>query len=115
MTDMSDHLPCIAVFPSANKHNEYIYQKYRLITDTNKAKFRQQLIEKSDALSFHCSNPHTNLQDKHNDFFDHFTRLYNESFPIKHKKIHIKTLQKPWITKEIQIKIEKRNSLFSQK
>ena len=41
--------------------------------------------------------------------------IYNECFPLVTKKIHSKTLSKPWITPAIQSLIKKKNKQFSIK
>ena len=77
--------------------------------------FRQRICNGEEILTFHCTNSNTPLQQKYKDFFDHITRIYNDSFPIKKRKLHTKTLRKPWITHSIQKLIAKRNKLFSRK
>ena len=42
-------------------------------------------------------------------------KIYNECFPVKTKKIHNKTLSKPWINQELQRLIKKKNRLYGKK
>ena len=115
ITDISDHMPCIATFGTAYKQKGYIYQQFRQINDKNKAEFRKAIEKASPIMLFHCNNPYTSTEQKYKDFFDQLTYIYDQHFPIKRKKIHWKTAQKPWITDSIMNKIEKRNKLFSKK
>ena len=64
ITDMSDHLPCIAVLPTEQKQHTYITQFTRNYSDENKEKFREQIKNNVNILKFHCTNSHTNLQTK---------------------------------------------------
>ena len=57
----------------------------------------------------------TDTQTKYKDYFDHLNRIYEESFPVKSKKVHYKTLSKPWINKDLQKLIKKKNKLYSLK
>ena len=115
VTDLSDHLPCISKFGAKHFRKENQYKTYRQITDENKLKFRKNITKSQDVLLFHCNNPHVTVQQRFTDFFEHLTRIYNECFPVKRKKVSWKRLEKPWITDAIMKKIEKRNKLFSQK
>ena len=116
ITDISDHLPCISVFNTIHdNYNGYKHIRFREYSEENKEMFRQRICNGEEILTFHCTNSNTTLQQKYKDFFDHITRIYNDSFPIKKRKLHTKTLRKPWITHSIQKLIAKRNKLFSRK
>ena len=43
------------------------------------------------------------------------TMIYDEVFPLKVKKLHYKSITKPWITDELLRQIKKKNKLFSKK
>ena len=45
-------------------------------------------------------------------FYDELSRLYRQSCPIKVKEISLKNSKKPWITREILLKIRHKHSLF---
>ena len=116
ITDITDHLPCF----SAIRNNQmatkgYRYIQKRVITDENRESFRKHLTKATHALSFHLNNTMNNLNERYNDYFDHFKLIYDKHFPIKTKKIHNKTYSKPWITAETQKLIKKKNKVYSIK
>ena len=117
VTDTTDHLLCIAVknhithYPRSNK----AYTTYRPMTDKNRQYFIDKVKYAEPILKFHSENPYTDTQTKYNDYFFHLTKLYDESFPVKRKKVNYKSLSKPWITTELLRLIKKKNKLYSQK
>ena len=50
-----------------------------------------------------------------NNYFAQYKSLYNKHFPLKTKKVHNKTLSKPWITNDIQKLIKNKNFLYYKK
>ena len=69
-----------------------------------------------DILSFQANNKsEPDLGKRYNNYFDQITQTYNDSFPLITKKVHSKTLNKPWMTPKIQKMINKKNKMFSQK
>ena len=48
-----------------------------------------------------------------NRFFTHFFRIYNNSFPIKKKKIKSNSINLPWITPELRRCIKKKYRLYN--
>ena len=75
-----------------------------------------QLLCSYYVLSFHVTNTHQlSLEQKYDDYFFHLSKIYNDCFPICTKKVHVKTLCKPWITPAIQSLINKKNIRFSKK
>ena len=116
VTDLSDHLPCIATLDYKTiKHIGYRTVLSRQITDNTLELFRKNIQMKRNALLFHCNNPYINTDEQYNDFFSHFQLIYDESFPLKKRKVHSKTLSKPWITENLQKQIERRNQAFSRR
>lgn len=116
ITDLSDHLPCVTIFESSDFNKVgYKYINYRKFTDSTRENFRQRICDGKDVLHFLSNNPHTDTQQKYKDVFDYITKWYDDSFPLKTKKIHTKTLSKPWITPIIQDMMDKRNRLFAKK
>ena len=53
-----------------------------------------------------------NYDAKFNLFYDELLRLYNKFCPINVKEISLKNSKKPWITREIILKIRNKHSLF---
>ena len=115
ITDITDHLPCITVEISQSKNNGYRHYFYRCITDKNRENFVKRITKNKNALAFHTTNNMTDTQTKYADYFAHITRIYDEEFPVKKKKIHVKTLNKPWINSDLMKQIKKKNTLFSKK
>ena len=67
-------------------------------------------------MLFQASNKsEPNLETRCNNYFNHVSVIYNECFPLTTKKIHSKTLSKPWITPQVKKLIDKKNKLFSIK
>ena len=84
-----------------------------MINDKNRSKFTRRISEVKNILTFQVSNKsEPSLEAKYNNFFDQISMIYNECFPLVTKKIHSKTLSKPWITSEIQSLIKKKNKQF---
>ena len=117
ITDITDHFPCITVVSSPDiTLKGYQTISSRVINDENRTKFVQKITDVKDSLFFHIKNVHQpSLEQKYNDYFFHLSKVYEECFPIKTKKVHTKTLSKPWITPEVQKLIDKKNVRFSKK
>ena len=117
ITDITDHLPCVTVA----KHAGLCIKGYqtitkRIINDINRSKFTKTISQTKDILAFQATNrSEPNIETKYNNYFDQISQVYNECFPLKSKKIHSKTLSKPWITPDIQKLIKKKNKRFSIK
>ena len=115
VTDITDHLPCITVDSTRSQESGYRHYSYRCITDKNRENFVKRVKQAKDALEFHTHNSRINTQTKYADYFAHLTRIYDEEFPIKRKKIHVKTVSKPWINTDLLRLIKKKNALFGKK
>ena len=88
----------------------------RLINDTNRQKFTKEISKIKNILSFQAKNQsEPNLENRYNNYFDQLFQVYNDCFPLITKKVHSKTLNKPWLTQNIQKLINKKNKIFSQK
>ena len=117
LTDVSDHLPCITTTKNPDHQIKgYMYITKRLINDTNRQKFTKKISKIKDILLFQASNrSETKLETRYNNYFNQVSAIYNECFPLTTKKIHSKTLSKPWITTQVKKLIDKKNKLFSIK
>ena len=116
ITDITDHLPCVSTVTSPDiLIKGYRYITKRLINDENRTKFIEKVSTIRDILSFHTKNKFQTLEQKYDDYFFHLSKVYNDSFPLVTKKVHTKTLSKPWITSEVQELIDKKNIRFSKK
>ena len=115
ITDISDHLPCIAVFNANEKCHGYRYIKSRSFSDKNRELFRNEVLGIDDKLDVLCNDVNLPLQERYNKYFEHITNIYDRCFPLRARKIHEKTFRKPWITQEILNDMEKRNRAFGKK
>ena len=117
ITDITDHLPCITSICNP----EIILKGYtnvskRDFNDKSKTEFRKKIEEAKGILAFYVNNTiEDDLNKKYNDYFYHITKIYNECFPIKTKKVHRKTNSKPWMTSEIMKLINNKNYRYSKK
>ena len=115
VTDLSDHLPCIAVFNTNEKYEGYRHITSRNLSDGNRETFRKSIHDAEDKLINICNDESVPLQDKYDTYFKHIKNTYNECFPIRTRKVHEKTFRKPWITESILKDMEKRNKAFGKK
>ena len=115
LTDITDHLPIFYIKRAESKAQGYTKVSYRPLTENNIAKFKDKIQNLNAVLSSHTTNPNNGAEDRATNYFDHLGKIYNECFPMKTKKIHNKTLSKPWINQELQRLIRKKNRLFGRK
>merc|ERR1711862_193946 len=114
ITDISDHLPCLTMVTSPDIFIKgYKNITKRKINEENREKFVKRVSDIRESLAFHVNNSQqTSLEKQYDDYFFHLTKVYDDCFPVITRKVHSKTLSKPWITPEVQKLIEKKNSLF---
>ena len=115
ITDITDHLPIIYIKQTERNTQGFTNVKYRQLNDKTKSIFKQKLQEMDEKLMSYTTCNQSNANEKAANYFTHFSKLYNECFPIKVKKIHNKTLTKPWIDQEMQRLIKKKNRLYGEK
>ena len=115
ITDITDHLPIFYIKYTESKAQGYTKINYRPLTENNIAKFKDKIQNLDAVLSSHTTNSNHGAEDRAASYFEHLGKIYNECFPIKTKKIHNKTLSKPWINQELQRLINKKNRLFGKK
>ena len=117
ITDITDHLACLSIVASPDiLLKGYRYVTRRQITEENSKKLINKITETQNVLSSHVTNTHQpSLEQKYDDYFFHLSKIYNDCFTICTKKVHVKTLCKPWIAPAIQSLINKKNILFSKK
>jgi hypothetical protein len=115
VTDVTDHLPTLYIDHSFKPRAGYTTIKYNQINDRNIESFLKELAENETTMLRIIEKEDSTAISKYNSYISEYTRLYNKHFPIRTKKIHNKTLSKPWLTPEIQRMINKKNKLFSRK
>jgi hypothetical protein len=106
--DISDHFP---VFFIKNKEIILKDDKYRMTRShntRNKEKFRKSIIDNdwTNILS------NENAQEAYSLFHDSITKVYNQCFPLKQKKIgYINKL--PWLTEGLKLSIKRKHKLHT--
>ena len=110
--DFSDHLPLFLhlgnFFVNPNNDNIEHEIKYRLINDVSLNDLGNYLSQYdfSTILESNCVNTATSLFD------EVINNAYTKFCPIITKKIKLKDIKKPWITKNIVNLIKRRSNLF---
>ena len=89
--------------------------KYRVFSDENILHFRDEIASISTDMHNVLINPTTTIDEKVYTYFEYYKRIYEKHFPLKNKKVHNKTLSKPWITNDIQKLIKNKNFLYYKK
>ena len=109
-TDISDHFPVFYIDHSPSKKEKAKYFQKRLYAQTNIAKFKACVRDKnwSDVLS--CNDP----QSAYTAFYNDFTTMYDECFPLRTLKHGYKT-REPWLSKGLKKSIQRKNKLFYRK
>jgi hypothetical protein len=119
ITDITDHLPILYVDKyfagQSNQHKGYTYVKRRQINDHNTVKFITDLCSKESEFNDIVDDANLPVNEAFTKFMNSYADTYNHCFPIKNKKIHNKTMAKPWITPDILRAINKKNKLFGIK
>ena len=65
-------------------------------------------------LFFPLLTANVGLSEKFDIFIEEFKRIYNISCPIKTKEISCNKILKPWINKDLIIKIKRKHYLFKR-
>ena len=112
LCDITDHLPTVYIKYNKTKLKGYTKIQYRPLTESNIIKFKNRIIELNTFLIDLASDTSVAANERVTNYF---SNIYNECFPLKSKKIHNKTLGKPWINQELQRLINKKNRLYGKK
>ena len=115
VTDVTDHLPALFIDKGSIPQAGYTYIKYHQINDRNIEHFMQELADLDEKLMGIATDSRNTADSNYSNYMAEFTSLYNKHFPIRTKKVHNKTLAKPWITPSIQRQIKKKNKLYGKK
>jgi len=109
-TDITDHFPIFHIDYSNVSAKQPLFFKRRMYNDENRNKFSHMMSngDWSDVLS------NNNPQEAYTSFFNRFSRIYNECFPIKSIKAGYKT-RKPWLSDALKKAIKKKNKLYKRK
>ena len=107
-TDISDHYPCLVKF-NIIKTRTLTTVKYRIYNENNKRAF----VNKVNSIDFSfIQNEQMDIDSKFNIFLNSLNTCYNDSFPIKNKKLGPKRVQNPWMTPGIKNSINQKHKLY---
>ena len=107
-TSITDHYTIYIIFPEITKPpNEELIKTYRLHNEHCQNKFNN-LLNNSD-IRLVLNNQIA--ESAFPQFMNIFQDSYDKAFPIKTKKITLKSLQKPWITENLITKMKIRDNL----
>ena len=104
---ISDHLPIFYIFSC---HMTLVKKtvRYRLVNDVNKIDFINQINEANFEID-ESQCPDNEFTEFYNKLYD----IYNNSFPIKRKKIKNNTINQPWVTFKLKKCIRKKFKLYN--
>ena len=108
--DVSDHFPIFHIDYSHVTTDKPVYFKRRMYNEGNRNKFSQMMKDENWSSVIHNQNP----QEAYTLFFNKFTKVYDDCFPIKMVKSGYKT-RKPWLCDSLKKAIKKKNKLFKRK
>ena len=115
VTDVTDHLPTLYIDEGVKPIAGFTYITYHQINDRNTTSFLENLHSKDSEFAEIANDLSNSADEKYENFFRRFIDMYNTHFPVRTKKVHNKTLAKPWITPPIQCLIKKKNKLYDKK
>ena len=116
VSDLSDHLPIYLIRKNVPYPQGYTKVKFRVFSEENINNFKTEIAAHSDTLyRILCNDDDCCLNDKVNLYFSEYKKIYDAHFPLKNKKIHNKTLSKPWISNDLQRMLKKKNNLYYKK
>ena len=107
-TDMSDHFPCLLIC-DFQKNNELITIKYRLEDDNKRRSFITKVAEADYSFVY---DSQIDINTKFNSLIDLFYKHYDESFPIKAKKLGKQRLFNPWLSRGLLKSINQKHKLY---
>ena len=107
-SDMSDHFPCLAKF-AINKTQNFTTIKYRLDGEHQRLKYINKMNEIDFSFTY---SENTGINEKFNSFVNILNKYYDESFPIKTKKLGAKRIQNPWLTPALLNSINQKHKLY---
>ena len=105
--DISDHYPVFTIQLTSHINDGPVTVRTRIINNVSMTNFRQQLLAADWNHVLNKNNP----QQAFTVFYDLFSKLYNQSFPVKVIKKGY-TNRKPWLTNGIKNSIKRKNNLY---
>ena len=105
---ISDHLPCFYSFIIKNSITLDII-RFRSISDRSFVSFEDSLSE----LSYIDIVDVTDSNQAFSYFYEKLFSLYNRAFPVRKKKIKLKSVNTPWMTYDLKRCILKKYKLYN--
>ena len=108
-TDITDHYPFIALFHLSSTKTESVTIKYRHSDENCKRIFAEKINTSNFDFIY---DDRINLNDRFHRFNTTIFGCYDNSFPIKIKKIGSKRISNPWITAGLHNSIDQKHKLY---
>ena len=111
ISDISDHLPIFLTFYSklsSSRSKSFIKSCRDINNNVNLNKFNERLVH----YGWHLALNSLDVNIAYDNFISVFSSIYNECFPIIHKKIKTLNYSKPWITPAIIKATKRKNHLY---
>ena len=108
---ITDHFPNFALIPLEYSNNK-VKKTFRDHSET----CINTLIDRitNFVLFFPLLTATLDFNSKFNLFYDEMLRIYKSSCPLRTKTLSINNIQKPWITRNLKIKIARKHYLFKR-
>ena len=108
-TDISDHFPIFHIdYSNTMNTSEKIFTK-RIVSDDNVRNFSAAICNQSWDELYTMND----AQEAYTYFHNIFSRIYNDSFPLKELKSGYKT-RKPWLSDGMKKQIKIKNKLYKR-
>ena len=106
--EFSDHFPTFLYIPIAQSQNNTIIHKHiRILNHTNKLNFKNSLVNTNWNNIIHNNDVNIDCDQ----VIRHINQIYNETCPLKLKKVTQRMIENPWITTGI-IKSSKVKNMY---
>ena len=105
---ITDHFPVAYTFNNNMTFN-FKKIKYRIFNQLNLNSFVRSINELDFGEMLNLDGPNSYF----NHFHTHLFRIYNNSFPIRKKRIKSNSINLPWITPELRRCIKKKYRLYN--
>ena len=106
-TDISDHLPIFSITHTGKKIEKHAPRKIRQLNNKNIQAFSQKL----ETCNWDSVLQNHNGSETFNMFYDKFSSIYNDSFPLKLVTTKYDS-RKPWLSTGLKNSIKVKNKLY---
>ena len=112
INDVADHFGTFCLFEGKSKRNKQVITEHRSFCPENVSTFNSKLSETDfrEILNITCPNK------AYNAFLKLYLKVFNESFPLKKKKVIAKYIKRqPWFTSGLLTSSINKSKLFTLK